>query len=79
MKTTVEISDSLFATAKAAAEARGLTFRELIEEGLRIMVEQRKGSRNRFRLRDGSFRGRGLCEDLSWKEIRQRIYKGRGE
>ena len=79
MKTTVEISDSLFVTAKAAAKARGLTFRDLIEEGLRSVVQNKRGSRKRFRLRDGSVSGHGLHEDLSWPEIRRRVYQGRGE
>jgi hypothetical protein len=79
VKTTVEISDSLFATAKAAAEERGLSFRELIEEGLRTVLQETKSARKRFRLRDGSVKGHGLRENLSWPEIRQRMYEGRGE
>ena len=78
MKTTVEVADSLFAEAKAYAKARGLSFREVLEEGLRFTLQQ--GQRNQqFLLRDGSFRGEGLQSDLSWAEIRQRIYEGRGE
>ena len=78
MKTTVEVADSLFAEAKAYAKARGLSFREVLEEGLRLTLQQ--GQRNRqFHLRDGSFRGQGPQSDLSSAEIRQRIYEGRGE
>jgi hypothetical protein len=79
MKTTVEIADSLFAEAKAYTEAHGLSFRELLEEGLRSTLQQNRRPAKRFRLRDGSFRGQGLAGDLSWSEIRQRIYEGRGE
>lgn len=78
MKTTVEIADSLFAEAKSLAEAAGVSLRQLIEEGLRNVVEGRQTKR-RFTLRDGSFRGKGLRTDLSWPEVRRAIYKGRGE
>ena len=79
MKTTVEIADSLFAEAKAYAEAHGQSFRELLEEGLRSTLARNRRAPRRFRLRDGSFHGRGLAAELSWPEIRQRIYRGRGE
>ena len=79
MKTTVEIADSLFAEAKAYTEAHGLSFRELVEEGLRSTLQGRQRSAKRFRMRDGSFRGQGLQADLSWPEIRRQIYEGRGE
>ena len=80
VKTTVEIADSLFEEAKSVAESAGVPLRELIEEGLRTVVEGRRKQRQRFTLRDGSFRGRGLQEaDLSWADIRRAIYQGRGE
>jgi hypothetical protein len=78
MKTTVEIADSLFAEAKSLAEAAGLSLRQLIEEGLRNVLECRQ-TKTRFTLRDGSFRGKGLRADLSWPDVRRAIYKGRGE
>ena len=78
MKTTVEVADSLLAEAKAYAKARGLSFREVLEEGLRFTLQQDRRNQQ-FHLRDGSFRGQGLQSDLSWEEIRQRIYAGRGE
>jgi hypothetical protein len=66
MKTIVEIPDSLFAAAKAIADAQGSTFQQLIEEGLRTVVERRPRTGARFRLRDGSFRGQGLQARTSW-------------
>jgi hypothetical protein len=77
MKTTVEIPDSLFQEAKACADSRGVPFRQMVEEGLRAVVQQGQKTRKRFRLRDGSFGGKG--SDLSWADIRQTIYQGRGE
>ena len=41
MKTTVEISDALFREAKRYAAAHELTFREVLETGLRAVVEKK--------------------------------------
>jgi len=79
MKTTVDIPDSLFAEAKACAESRGVPFRQIIEDGLRAVIQERQGVRTAFKLRDGSFGGEGLRTALSWPEMRQNIYEGRGE
>jgi hypothetical protein len=79
VKTTVEIPDSLFQEARAWAEARGVPFRQIVEEGLREVIRHSRESTKRFRLRDGSFGGRGRNEDLSWPALRRTIYEGRGE
>ncbi|MBI2993518.1 MAG: hypothetical protein HYY48_04995 [Gammaproteobacteria bacterium] len=39
MKTTVELSDELFRKAKAIAALRGRKLKDLIEEGLRLVIE----------------------------------------
>ena len=39
MKTTVEISDGLYRRAKATAALRGLRLKDLVEEGLRRVLE----------------------------------------
>jgi hypothetical protein len=39
MKTTVELPDDLYRRAKAEAALRGRKFRELVEEGLRLVLE----------------------------------------
>lgn len=39
MKATVEIPDHLFRQAKAAAALRGRKFKDLVEEGLRHVLE----------------------------------------
>jgi hypothetical protein len=79
VKTTIDISDSLFQEAKAWAESRGVPFRQIVEEGLRSIVQQGREPRKRFRLRDGSFDGKGLQNGRSWPDVRQTIYQGRGE
>ena len=80
MKTTVEISDPLMREARKAAEREGRTLRSILEEGLREVLARRE-RRRKFRLRDGSFKGKGLQPgvDLSdWETIRSLIYEERG-
>jgi hypothetical protein len=80
MKTTVDIPDSLFAEAKAVAKRKGLTIRQLIEEGLRASIREHGRRAPHFKLQDGSFPGgEGLWEGLDWEKIRGIIYEGRGE
>jgi hypothetical protein len=77
VKTTVEIPDALFNEAKKYAAARGLTFREVIETGLRDVLDRDRGAQKPFRLRNHTFKGKGqLIHD--WKTIRQLIHEGRG-
>ena len=76
MKTTVEISDPLFRTVKTYCGERGLSFRQVVEEGLRLAVrEQASGSR--FRLKPFGFKGDGQIM-TDWSTIRDTIYEGRG-
>jgi hypothetical protein len=79
MKTTVDLPDSLFQEAKACAESRGMSFRQIMEEGLRAVI-QSTGKPGRFRLRDGSFgRAGSRGTQHTWPAIRETIYEGRGE
>jgi hypothetical protein len=80
MKTTVEISDPLLREAKAIARREGLTVRALMEHGLSLALAERR-KRKEFRLRDGSVSGSGLQPEtsaLSWDQLRQLSYEGRG-
>ena len=78
MKTTVEIADDLFTEAKALTSRSGLSFRSLVETGLRQVLEARRTGSRPFRLRKRAFGGRGLADNLDWKTIREKIYGGRG-
>lgn len=76
MKTTVEISDPLFRTVKTYCGKNGVTFREVMETGLRLAVSESKPAK-RFRLRSFGFKGDGQAV-TDWNKIRDIIYEGRG-
>lgn len=78
MKTTVEISDSLFRDAKAYAARRGIPLREVFERGLQIVVKGVPPPRRRFRLKTITTKGEGLVCDGDWSTIRSLIYEGHG-
>lgn len=80
MKTTIDIADALLNEARKVARREKTTLKNLVEEGLRKVLERRR-SGEPFRLRQASFRGRGLqpeFRDASWQRIRGEIYEGRG-
>lgn len=80
MKTTVEISDSLFEEARKVAHRDRTTLKVLVEMGLRKVISDRK-RRKGFRLRKVTFKGNGLQSHLagaSWDQIRELSYEGRG-
>ena len=47
MKTTVEVSDDLYRRAKAEAALRGRKLKDLVEEGLRLVLEAPRETRRR--------------------------------
>ena len=80
MKTTIEIADALLQEAKRLASKEETTLRQLIEDGLRKTLDERK-RRASFRLRNASFKGKGLQQGIasgSWERIRDLIYEGHG-
>jgi hypothetical protein len=79
MKTTIEISDALLREARKVAAREGLTLRALVERGLHRVIAETK--QPPFRMRDGRFGGNGLhpdVRDLSWDQILEMSYEGRG-
>jgi hypothetical protein len=79
MKTTVDIPDSLFAEAKACAESRGVSFRQVLEDGLRTVIQKQDRAWTTFKLRDGSFGPKNRRVRTSWPAVRKAVYEGRGE
>lgn len=81
MKTTIDIAAPVLERARRLAARRGVTLRELVEEGLRRVVDGEREARA-FRLREAEFQGKGLAPEaagLSWERLRQLAYEGRGE
>ena len=59
MKTTVEVPDDLYRRAKAEAALRGRKLRDLIEEGLRLVLEAPRKTRRHPSLAGLMKRARG--------------------
>jgi hypothetical protein len=79
-KTTLDLPYPLLEETKGLAARDGTTVRALVEEGLRKVIAERRRE-SAFRLRDASFKGRGLHPDVaegSWERVRALAYQGRG-
>ena len=80
MKTTIEVSDALMLEAKSLAQEHNTTLRALVEEGLEKVLRDLRNPKP-YKFKDGSFGGQGLQpgqENLSWEELRDMLYEGRG-
>jgi CRISPR/Cas system-associated protein Csm6 len=80
MKTTIEIRDTLLQQARKLASEEKTSLRALVEEGLRRIIEERRGTKA-FRLPKASFKGKGLqpqVKGFSWDQIRDVACEGRG-
>ena len=80
MRTSIDLSDALFRRAKRVANKRQTTLKNLVEDGLRKVLDEDKPER-KFQLLDASFGDGGLVEGLSetnWEKIRGLSYEGRG-
>lgn len=60
MKTTVEVPDDLYRRAKAMAALRGRKLKDLIEEGLRLVLEAPAKTRRQRNLAELMKRARGV-------------------
>ena len=78
VKTTVDITTPLLNEVKQYASANGLTLRQVIETGLRRVLDTRQGEAAPFHLKKRTFKGEGLAADADWPATRRRIYEGRG-
>lgn len=80
VKTTIDLAADLAVRAKALAAKRGVTFRAVVEQGLRRALEEDRRTK-RYRLPDRSVRGRGLQREFAtkpWSDIVEASYRGRG-
>jgi hypothetical protein len=62
MKTTVEVPDELYRRAKAEAALRGRKLRDLVEEGLRLVLETPARSRRDVTLAGLTRKARGMVD-----------------
>ncbi len=62
MKTTVEVPDELYRRAKAEAALRGRKLRDLIEDGLRLVLDGPKKTRRAPSLAGLTKRARGMID-----------------
>jgi hypothetical protein len=62
MKTTVEVPDDLYRRAKAEAALRGRKLKDLIEEGLRLVLESPREAPARPSLAELMKRARGIVD-----------------
>lgn len=80
MRTTVDIADPLLRQAKAEAEREGSTLRNLIEDGLRMVLENRRAAAGkRFRLRKLPAQGGGLMpefQNAGWEGMLEESCRG---
>jgi hypothetical protein len=68
MRTTVEIADSLMEEVRATMKRRGVTLRDLVEDGLRLVTAQEK--RGTVELPDARFPGRtGLANGVHAEDL----------
>jgi hypothetical protein len=80
MKTTIEIADDLFERTQELARKEKRTFRELTEQGLRLLLKEKRGGTKKLPPLV-TVRGKGLSDgykNSSWGELRDEIYRGRG-
>jgi hypothetical protein len=80
MKTTIDISDHLLNRGKELAREKNTTLKELIEEGLQLVLAAH-AARKPHPIEPVIFGGQGLSPEFrgkSWAEIRDTIYEGYG-
>ena len=74
MKTTIEMSDPLFKSAKNLAQRRQTTLRALIEEGLRRLInDSQVQAKTAFKLKKASVLGKAVLmpEPASWQQLEE--------
>jgi hypothetical protein len=74
MKTTIEVSDTLFRSAKEFAAQSETTLRALIEEGLRrVLNDSQARAKPAFKLKDASVKGKELLipDPRLWQQMEE--------
>lgn len=77
MRTSVELPDPLFREAKRYGAEHGVTLKELIERGLRTVLDQQREPKRGARLKLRTYGSQGYVpgiEEGSWEQIRDIIF-----
>ena len=74
MKTTIDIADDLLIRAKDLAKREETTIKQLTEEGLRVVLEQRELASHQVRIEPFVVTGHAPAPDLSWDRLREELY-----
>ena len=80
MKTTIEMSDPLFKSAKELARRSQTTLRALIEEGLRrVISDSQVKAKSAFKLKDASVGGKAVLMSVPahWQQFEEEHVMGR--
>lgn len=80
MKTTIDIADNIIMRSRELAKKEKSTFRDLVEEGLLLVIDRRNESED-VRVKPVTVKGRGVTDAFqhaSWQQIRQASYEGHG-
>jgi hypothetical protein len=80
MKATVEIADDLFERAQSLAQKEKRTFRSLVEEGLRQVLQTKRDNPKKLPPLV-TVGGSGPTDEFkksSWDRMRDEIYRSRG-
>ena len=80
MKTTIEVSDALFSSAKEFASRSQTTMRALVEEGLRrVLADSQAKVKPAFKLKDASVRGKAvlISDPRRWQQMEEAHVIGR--
>ena len=80
MKTTIEMSDPLFRSAKELAQRSQTTLRALIEEGLRrVISDSQVKAKSAFKLKNASVGGKIVLtpDPAHWQHLEEKHVIGR--
>ena len=80
MKTTIDIADNIMDRSRQVARAEKTTFRDLVEEGLLLVIDRRTKAK-KAKIEPVTVKGDGLTNlfvNAPWSQIRQAAYEGHG-
>jgi hypothetical protein len=80
MKTIIDIADSLLVRSRTIAQHEHMTFRQMVEEGLAVVLARHE-KRQRVRIKPVTVKGRGLSPEFrngDWAALRNAAYEGHG-